>query len=528
MSRVQLPIIVTLNKLLSVDDAELVEGESGIPALQAIEGASLDVWNNVTTLREPVYEGPNPEDPEIGVGLMLTNEQGRFEGWVERSSLRVEVTYEAYYYEENLDMAPAADESIDTAWIANEAVTTAKIDDLAVTTGKLANGSVNNTKLAVDSVRSTHIQDGAVDQDAIANNAVGSGEIIDGSVGSGEINAAIKDAAAGTASLRTLGTGATQAAVGSTAVLTSDSRLSDTRTPTDNSVSTAKIENDAVTADKLADSVGTDLSRAVTTNHIRDDAVTAAKLSDSDSDVTDTSRAVTTNHIRNGSVTEAKLGTGAVTTDKILDGTIVHGDVNSANIDSRTGQSAGVLTNRTQDNSTPSLRTLGRNAGQAAPGNDPRFTYLVPEAGAVITSHVADGAITSSKFRPTTGRVFLESTAVASGQSLSGTGTSVGQIGITVGKASLVIVNAVWSIAFSGGTGTAFYGKMMRDGTVMDHRVLMSTVSVATTFATLSAQFLIPLASAGTYSITQRAVCSGTSNLLATDTGFTYMLVDSA
>lgn len=46
-----------------------------------------------------------------------------------------------------------------------------------------------------------------------------------GAVNSTEINAAIKDAAAATASLRTLGTGATQAAAGN------DARLSDARTP---------------------------------------------------------------------------------------------------------------------------------------------------------------------------------------------------------------------------------------------------------------------------------------------------------
>ncbi|MFA5436149.1 MAG: hypothetical protein WC372_08950 [Candidatus Neomarinimicrobiota bacterium] len=60
------------------------------------------------------------------------------------------------------------------------------------------------------------------------------------------IAAAIKDAAAGTASLRTLGTGAAQACAGN------DSRLSDTRTPTDNTVATAKIQNLAVIEGKLA------------------------------------------------------------------------------------------------------------------------------------------------------------------------------------------------------------------------------------------------------------------------------------
>ena len=89
------------------------------------------------------------------------------------------------------------------------------------------------------------------------------------------------DAAAGTASRRTLGSGSTQAAPGdhshtaltvqapatpsvralgttsTTACAGDDARLSNTRTPTDNTVSTAKIQNGAVTAAKVASDVAT-------------------------------------------------------------------------------------------------------------------------------------------------------------------------------------------------------------------------------------------------------------------------------
>ena len=56
-------------------------------------------------------------------------------------------------------------------------------------------------------------------------------------------------------------------------VLTDDARLSDTRTPTDNTVTTAKIVNSNVTADKLA-------GDSVTTAKILDGAVTSAKIAD--------------------------------------------------------------------------------------------------------------------------------------------------------------------------------------------------------------------------------------------------------
>lgn len=50
------------------------------------------------------------------------------------------------------------------------------------------------------------------------------------------------------------------------------SNVAGSRVPTD------RIEDDAITAAKLADSPGVDASRAVTTDHIRDAAVTAAKV----------------------------------------------------------------------------------------------------------------------------------------------------------------------------------------------------------------------------------------------------------
>lgn len=93
------------------------------------------------------------------------------------------------------------------------------------------------------------------------------------------------------------------------------------------SVTTSMIDDDAVTADKLADHASTDASRAVTTNHIRDGAVTVAKLGDDsvtadklkDSVGTDGDRAVTTNHIRDANVTTAKLADDSVTADKLAD-----------------------------------------------------------------------------------------------------------------------------------------------------------------------------------------------------------------
>jgi hypothetical protein len=82
------------------------------------------------------------------------------------------------------------------------------------------------------------------------DNTVTSAKIVDGAIMNADVNASAaiaesklslaSDAAAGTASRRTLGTGATQACAGN------DSRLSNERTPADNTVTSAKIVDGAI------------------------------------------------------------------------------------------------------------------------------------------------------------------------------------------------------------------------------------------------------------------------------------------
>ena len=74
---------------------------------------------------------------------------------------------------------------------------------------------------------------------AIADDAVRTGSILDGTIGADDIAGDLFDAAPGIASLRSLGTGAAQAAAGD------DPRLSDTRVPTDGSVDTGKFASGA-------------------------------------------------------------------------------------------------------------------------------------------------------------------------------------------------------------------------------------------------------------------------------------------
>ena len=214
-------------------------------------------------------------------------------------------------------------------------------------------------------------------------------------------------------------------------VYTSDSRLSDNRTPingsvvvasmavdsittpsiTDAAVTTAKIADDAVTAAKIAtgsvgpseiatDAVGSDhiASGAVGTSEISDDAVTAAKIAaaavgtseiadDAVTSVKITDLNVTTAKINDSAVTEGKIAAGAVTSGKIADGAIVDADVNA---------SAAIAQSK--------ISGLTTDLGLKAPLDSPTFTGTVTlPAGTVTSGMILDGTITDADINATAG-----------------------------------------------------------------------------------------------------------------------------
>lgn len=85
-----------------------------------------------------------------------------------------------------------------------------------ITSANIQDGTIVDADLAADTLTAR----------VIAAGAVGASEIADGTITDVEVASANKDGTAGTASLRTLGTGSQQAAAGN------DSRLSNARTPT--------------------------------------------------------------------------------------------------------------------------------------------------------------------------------------------------------------------------------------------------------------------------------------------------------
>jgi hypothetical protein len=201
-------------------------------------------------------------------------------------------------------------------------------------------GSYPNPTIATDAVGAAQISAGAVGTSELADGSVTGGtagagvKIAAATITDANVATANKDGAAGTASLRTLGTGAQQAVSGT------DARLSDTRVPTDNSVTNAKMADDSVgSAEIIAGAVGT------------------SELAD-------------------GSVTGGTAGAGV----KIAALTITDANIAAANKD---GAAA-----------TPSLRTLGTGATQAVSGTDSRLSdQRVPTDNSVNAAKIVDGSV---------------------------------------------------------------------------------------------------------------------------------------
>jgi hypothetical protein len=127
-------------------------------------------------------------------------------------------------------------------------------------------------------------------------------------------------------------------------VVTTDLRLSDTRTPSDNSVGADKIQGSAVTTEKIADlnittekiadlniTEGKINTSAVTADKIGALAVTEGKIADSAvTAVKIASDAITTEKIVNDNITTAKIADLNITTAKIADLNITEGKINAS------------------------------------------------------------------------------------------------------------------------------------------------------------------------------------------------------
>ena len=168
----------------------------------------------------------------------------------------------------------------------------------AVGNAQLADGSVSTTKLADGAVTSVKIADGSIVAGDIADNSLTAAKLVDAIVPSRGAGATVE-------SLRALGSGAGQAVAGN------DARLSDARTPTDNSVTTVKLVDGSVNSAKVLDAslAGGDMvADTITAREIAAGAVGTSEVADASLFGTDmVAGSVTGRELANGSVSNAKL-----------------------------------------------------------------------------------------------------------------------------------------------------------------------------------------------------------------------------
>ena len=311
-------------------------------------------------------------------------------------------------------------------------------------------------------------------------------------------------------------------------VYTSDSRLSDNRTPingsvvvasmavdsittpsiTDAAVTTAKIADDAVTAAKIAAS-------AVGTSEISDDAVTAAKIAAAavgTSEIADD--AVTAAKIATGSVGPSEIATDAVGSDHIASGAVGTSEISDDAVTAAKIAAAAVGTSEIADDAVTSVKITDLNV-TTAKINDSAVTEGKIAAGAVTSGKIADGAIVDAD---------VNASAAIAQSKISGLTTDLGL------KAPLDSPTFTGTVTLPAGTVTS---GMILDGTITDADInatagiAQSKISGLTTdlsnklASTTAASTYAPLASpALTGTPTAPTAAAGTSTTQVATTAF--------
>src|SRR5690606_28394635 len=249
-----------------------------------------------------------------------------------------------------------ADASVSEAKIANDAVTTSKVADENITDDKLASDAVSTTKIADDAVTSEKILDGTVQTDDLADELITNQKISDGAVTSDKIaDGTIAEADLDKANIPLSGFGAAAADLdmGSNRIVrvadptgaqdAATKNYVDTRvdastdldqghvligdntgkaSPLDASAAGNILVGDGTTINSVA--VGGDIALdADGTVTVTNNAITSDKILDGTVQTDDLADAsVSEAKIANDAVTTSKIADDAVTSEKILDGTV--------------------------------------------------------------------------------------------------------------------------------------------------------------------------------------------------------------
>jgi hypothetical protein len=238
----------------------------------------------------------------------------------------------------------------------------------AITSAKILDGTVANVDLAANSVTTDKILDGTVGNNDLGANSVTTDKILDGTVGNNDLDAnsvttdKILD---GTVGNNDLGANS----------VTTDKIL-------DGTVNTADLANNAVTTAKIAD-------LTVTTAKLADGAVTTAKLANG---------AITSDKLASGAVTGDKLENSGVTLGQYGNAT----QVGQFTVDAkgRITQAANITITGT----TPGGSAGGDLAGSTYPNPTIATGAVTSTKildGTIATADLANGAVTSAKLSTT-------------------------------------------------------------------------------------------------------------------------------
>ena len=282
-----------------------------------------------------------------------------------------------------------ADNSVGTSKLANYAVTKNKLANGAVTAAKIAAGAISEIGIADGSITTAKLADSAVTSAKIADSAITSAKILDGTIATADIadgavdSAKILDGTIATADIADDAVTAAKIAQGTAGQLLMSNATPDTAWLT--------MSGDATLAGTGALTIATG---AVTSAKILDGTIATADIADG---------AVNSAKIADGTIVAADIATGAVDSAKILDGTIVDADVAAGAAIANTklanpnayytvpltmtrqliASLAGAFLFRVPVDST--LVSVGASA-RASGGTTPTLTVDVKEAGVSVLS----------------------------------------------------------------------------------------------------------------------------------------------